>query len=125
MTAIDPRAIQLAESRYSNGHGPTLAEPWGELLPATREFLVNEATGWLRAAVDAGLMPPAQDVTAIADADNPTYLRWGLNDVLWGADDSVIVLMSGPDREPYWLELDTERAAVLREDLAGPEGRSG
>jgi hypothetical protein len=40
---------------------------------------------------------------------------------MWGDDDSVIVLLSGPDREPYWLELDPERAAVLRQNLAGPE----
>lgn len=58
--------------------------------------------------------------TDIAAADNPTPLRWGLNDVLWGDDDTVTVLLSGPEREPYWLELDPERAAVLREDLAGP-----
>jgi hypothetical protein len=57
---------------------------------------------------------------SIADAPNPTQLRWGLNDVMWGDDDSVTVLLSGPDGEPYWLELDPERAAVLREDLAGP-----
>lgn len=56
----------------------------------------------------------------LASADDPTQLRWGLNDVQWGDDDSVIVMLSGPDREPYWLELDPERAAVLREDLAGP-----
>jgi hypothetical protein len=31
------------------------------------------------------------------------------------------VLLSGPGGEPYWLELDPERAAVLREDLAGPD----
>jgi hypothetical protein len=36
----------------------------------------------------------------------------------------VIVLLSGPDREPYWLELDPERAAVLRQNLAGPEGEA-
>lgn len=58
----------------------------------------------------------------LASADNPTPLRWGLNDVLWGDDDTVTVLMSGPDREPYWLELEPERAAVLRQDLAGPDG---
>ncbi|MFE7972975.1 hypothetical protein [Streptomyces shenzhenensis] len=58
----------------------------------------------------------------IAAADNPTPLRWGLNDVLWGDDDTVAVLLSGPTGEPYWLELDPERAAVLREDLAGPGG---
>ncbi|MFD3917351.1 hypothetical protein, partial [Streptomyces sp. NPDC058603] len=56
----------------------------------------------------------------IAAADNPTPLRWGLNDVLWGDGDTVTVLLSGPQGEPYWLELDSERAAVLREDLAGP-----
>lgn len=57
---------------------------------------------------------------SIADAPNPTQLRWGLNDVIWGDDLSVIVLLSGPNGEPYWLELDAERAAALREDLAGP-----
>lgn len=59
---------------------------------------------------------------AVADAPDPTPLRWGLNDVMWGDDDSVTVLLSGPDGEPFWLELDAERAAVLRQDLAGPEG---
>ncbi|MFD4257753.1 hypothetical protein ACFWR9_08975 [Streptomyces sp. NPDC058534] len=58
---------------------------------------------------------------SVADAVDPTPLRWGLNDVLWGDDDSVIVLLSGPGGEPYWLELDPERAAVLRQDLAGPD----
>ncbi|MDX3127896.1 hypothetical protein [Streptomyces scabiei] len=53
---------------------------------------------------------------------DPTPLRWGLNDVEWGDDDSVTVLLSGPNGEPYSLELDRERAAVLREDLAGPDG---
>jgi hypothetical protein len=56
------------------------------------------------------------------EAPEPTLLRWGLDDVMWGDDDSVIVMMSGPGREPYWLELDPERAAVLRQSLAGPDG---
>lgn len=64
-----------------------------------------------------GITEPAIDLAA---ADNPTRLRWGLNDVLWGDDDTVTVLLSGPSGEPYWLELEPERAAVLREDLAGP-----
>lgn len=58
----------------------------------------------------------------IAAADNPTPLRWDLNDVLWGDDDTVTVLLSGPNSEPYWLELDPERAAVLCEVLTGPDG---
>jgi hypothetical protein len=44
---------------------------------------------------------------------------------MWGDDDSVIVMMSGPGREPYWLELDPERADVLRGNLAGPDGEQG
>ncbi|MEU7293350.1 hypothetical protein AB0A76_09120 [Streptomyces exfoliatus] len=51
-------------------------------------------------------------------ADDPTPLRWGLGDVLHSDDDTVIVCLSGPDREPYWLELDPERAQALRDDLA-------
>lgn len=74
-----------------------------------------------RAAEAAVALADTEAVEDLASADNPTHLRWGLNDVLWGDDDSVIVLLSGPDREPYWLELDPERAAVLREDLAGPD----
>lgn len=55
-------------------------------------------------------------------ADDPTPLRWGLGDVLHGDDGTVIVCLSGPapDRAPYWLELDVERAATLRKDLTAP-----
>ncbi|MDX2986415.1 hypothetical protein [Streptomyces caniscabiei] len=63
----------------------------------------------------------------IADMANPDFqaepvqLRWGLNDVMYGDDDTTTVMLSGPDGEPYRLELEPERAAVLRDDLAGPE----
>ncbi|MGW1219495.1 hypothetical protein ACWD6O_34495 [Streptomyces californicus] len=50
----------------------------------------------------------------------PTSLRWGLDDVMYGDDDTTTVLLSGRDREPYWLELDPERTAALRDALAGP-----
>lgn len=63
----------------------------------------------------------AQHPAPVADAENPTPLRWGLGDVLWGDDDTVTILLSGPDGEPYWLELDADRAAALRQDLAGPD----
>ncbi|MGW1160406.1 hypothetical protein ACWD48_19740 [Streptomyces sp. NPDC002519] len=56
------------------------------------------------------------------EAAEPTQLRWGLDDVMWGDDDTTTVLLSGPTGEPYWLELDPERAAVLRRNLAGPDG---
>ncbi|MCX5103543.1 hypothetical protein [Streptomyces sp. NBC_00439] len=60
------------------------------------------------------------DTPDIAAADNPTQLRWGLDDVLWGDDGTVTVLQSGPQGEPYWLELGVEHAAALRQNLAGP-----
>jgi hypothetical protein len=53
-------------------------------------------------------------------ADDPVPLRWGHGDVLHGDDDTVIVCLSGPNREPYWLELEPERAAALRDDLTPP-----
>lgn len=66
----------------------------------------------------AGVTP----VEDLASPGNPTQLRWGLNDVMYGDDGTVTVLLSGRDREPYWLELDPEHAAVLREDLARSDG---
>jgi hypothetical protein len=57
-----------------------------------------------------------------ADGAEPTPLRWGLNDVMWGDDDTVTVLLSDPDGQPFWLELEPSQAAVLRDDLAGPDG---
>ena len=50
----------------------------------------------------------------------PVQLRWGLDDVQYGDDDSTIVMLSGPAGEPYWLELDAERAAALRQALVPP-----
>lgn len=64
------------------------------------------------------LAPGATD----GEAPEPVQLRWGLDDVMWGDDLTVTVMLSGPHGEPYWLELDAERAAALREDLAGPHG---
>lgn len=61
----------------------------------------------------AGEQPPADE--------EPTPLRWGLDDVLYGDDDHTIVMLSGPDGEPYWLDLDPERTASLRQALAGPD----
>ncbi|ARX81574.1 hypothetical protein SMD44_00972 [Streptomyces alboflavus] len=64
----------------------------------------------------------AQQATpSVADADDPTQLRWGLGDVLYGDDDTTTVLMSGPAGEPYWLELDPDRAAALRDSLTSPD----
>lgn len=78
-------------------------------------------------ASDTAQHPAARQTTGQDDtdpdpttADDPTPLRWGLGDVEHGDDDTVTVYLSGPDREPYWLELEPERAAALRDDLAAP-----
>ncbi|WP_371793042.1 hypothetical protein OG285_32450 [Streptomyces sp. NBC_01471] len=87
------------------------------------EPVVDRTALEYRGLVSAALMADgAQQGEDLASADNPTPLRWGLNDVLWGDDDTVTVLLSGPDGEPYGLELTPDRATVLRQDLAGPDG---
>jgi len=94
-----------------------------DLTPLMNDLSAARVSGYLAtllSEVDRLRAELEQHTEDLAAADNPTQLRWGLNDVQWGDDDTVTVLLSGPDREPYWLELDPERAAVLREDLAGP-----
>ncbi|MFB7936647.1 hypothetical protein [Streptomyces sp. NPDC056049] len=54
-------------------------------------------------------------------ADDPIPLRWGLGDVMHGDDDSVIVCLSGPNREPYALHLEPEQRDALRDDLTAPD----
>lgn len=55
-----------------------------------------------------------------AEAQEPVQLRWGLDDVEYGDDETATVMLSGANGEPYWVELDPERAAALRAALAGP-----
>ncbi|HEY9443697.1 MAG TPA: hypothetical protein VIQ25_10735, partial [Gemmatimonadales bacterium] len=78
---------------------------------------VNAATQAIRehAAKEAEAQPGT-----VLDGLEPIQLRWGLNDVMWGADGTTFVMLSGPDGEPYRVELDAERTAVLRDCLAGP-----
>ncbi|MER5891346.1 hypothetical protein ABT160_46780 [Streptomyces sp. NPDC001941] len=64
--------------------------------------------------------PLGPDRADLAAADDPTPLRWGLDDVLYGDDDTVTVLLADLEGAPYWLTLDPERAAALRESLTGP-----
>jgi len=69
----------------------------------------------------------AHDPTQVDEQPAPTTadpapLRWGLDDIEHGDDDSVTVLLSGPDGRPYRLELDPGRAVALRGALAGFEG---
>lgn len=116
---------------------PAAAEPAADRAAVLREaaaFVGNDEGCTCAAAGDcfapAGHYADCPDAVEaqpspdLAAADDPTPLRWGLNDVMWGDDDTVTVILSGPDREPYWLELDPERAAVLQQDLAGPNSEA-
>ncbi|MFE9461672.1 hypothetical protein [Streptomyces californicus] len=69
-------------------------------------------------AVARQLLGTTGETTAVEEQE-PIQLRWGLNDVMYGDDDTTTILLSGPGREPYWVELDPERTAALRDALAG------
>ncbi|MEH0417863.1 hypothetical protein [Streptomyces sp. B21-083] len=71
MTTTDPRALQLAESRYRNGYGQWAADAWDQLDTSLRQHLIGEAAAWLRAAVEAGIAPPANRPT---DQHSAVYL---------------------------------------------------
>jgi hypothetical protein len=107
------RAAAVAPDAASEATSAPLSASQPSSVSESAQSPTGAATGRL------GDLPSTED---LASADNPTHLRWGLGDVQWGDDDSVIVMLSGPDREAYWLELDPTQAAVLREDLAGPDG---
>ncbi|UOB09119.1 hypothetical protein MQE23_08640 [Streptomyces sp. HP-A2021] len=75
--STDPRALQLAEARYRNGYGAWAADAWDNLDAALRQHLIGEAAAWLKAAVAAGLVPPADRPTPEHDAvyvDDEGYL---------------------------------------------------
>ncbi|WP_328545383.1 hypothetical protein [Streptomyces europaeiscabiei] len=112
---------QLAKRDAASGEADRKVQEFlaGPTEDTTAESLADD--GFTPVEIANMLGGITEAATDIAAADNPTHLRWGLNDVQWGDDDSVIVMLSGPDLEPYWLELDVERAAVLRQDLAGPD----
>ncbi|TLS44906.1 hypothetical protein FE633_17310 [Streptomyces montanus] len=116
-----PWTVDDSRAELRGSHGNLLADLWDDRL-GVYFVAMHAATQPLVAEVRRLRAELERRTEDLAAADNPTPLRWGLNDVLWGDDDTTTVLLSGPNGEPYWLELDPERAARLREDLAGPEG---
>ncbi|NGO69162.1 hypothetical protein [Streptomyces boncukensis] len=128
--AQDLGAASVADHRPGDGEQDQLA---AELAarPTRAEVLreaadVIDADSSISAAVHAtaALRRLALADEAQADA-GPTPLRWGLDDIEYGDDDSVTVLLSGPAGEPYVLELSSDRAVILSDDLAGPEAGEG
>ena len=66
----DPRIRQLAERRQDMAHesGSGLNPSWEQLGKVSQAALLSEAEEWLRAAVEAGLMPLAERPTDKHDA---------------------------------------------------------
>lgn len=106
----DQAAVRAAALREAALHLYTALFPavYNDLGQKAAEG-VNRAVSELRRLADEQHAPTTAD---------PIPLRWGLDDIEHGDDDTVTVLLSGPDGRPYWLELDPERANVLREALA-------
>ncbi|ACX71171.1 hypothetical protein pZL12.94 [Streptomyces phage ZL12] len=120
-----------ARNVWRNAGWMALMHPGVGLALAAWLESAAERLGDTEASLATLLDPPALAVaqqllgtsTAAApavDEQEPVQLRWGLDDVMYGDDDTTTVLLSGPGREPYWVELDPERTAALREALAGP-----
>lgn len=102
---LDTEAGRVVIVHAACGKAPAWAHEEAEAEPLA---------GDLRHMADQAVPAPA------VEKQSPILLRWGLDDVLYGDDDTVTVLLSGPAGEPYWLELDPERAAALREALDAP-----
>lgn len=86
-TVVDPRVQKLAESRYRNGYGAASEDAWDQLDTSLRQHFIGEAAAWLRAAVEAGLMPPAERPT---DKHMAVYLDE--EDFLYGEYDGDDIL---------------------------------
>jgi hypothetical protein len=110
-TTVDPRALQLAESRYRNGYGGASEDAWDQLDASLRQHFIGEAAAWLRAAVEAGLMPPAERPT---DKHMAVYLdEEGL---LYGEydGDDILRLVWVSEQAQSKRELEDEHGAVFR-----------
>lgn len=65
MNSVDPRIRQLAESMNRIAEeGPGVPRSWSDLIGVEQNRLLQEAADWLRAAVAAGIAPPAERPTA-------------------------------------------------------------
>lgn len=112
-------------AEYLNGYGDGFIIS-GDLLrglirtgdPAELMAEMNRNRAAIREKASA---TPAPTATPQPEAEaEPVPLRWGLDDVMYGDDDTTTLLLSGPNSEPYWLELGPERTAALQDCLTGP-----
>ncbi|MFD5208452.1 hypothetical protein ACFWNF_16180 [Streptomyces anulatus] len=113
LRAAAQRALESLDSLIADHQDPG-AEALGARYELARE-LSNTSP-----EVARQLLGTTETAAPSVDEQELVQLRWGLDDVMYGDDDTTTVLLSGPGREPYWVELDPERTAALRAALAGP-----
>ncbi|MFD8407200.1 hypothetical protein ACFV1G_21245 [Streptomyces anulatus] len=113
LRAAAQRALESLDNLIADHQDPG-AEALGARYELARE-LSNTSP-----EVARQLLGTTETAAPVVDEQEPVQLRWGLDDVMYGDDDTTTLLLSGPGREPYWVELDPERTAALRDALAGP-----
>ena len=77
----DPRIRQLAKRRQDMAHesGSGLNPSWEQLGKESQAVLLSEAAEWLRAAIEAGLMPLAE-----RPSDNHDAILLDNHGQIWG-----------------------------------------
>lgn len=111
----DPRALQLAQHRQRIAHdGLDEVTSWYALSKADRDLMLAEAREWLRAAVEAGLVPPAERPTDEHDAvyvDDEGFLYGEYRTV--PESDSIVRLAWASEQAESRQELE-DRGAEFR-----------
>lgn len=128
MPDTTPADLLRAAADRAREAGHPLYTELGNWLEATAHRLdASTHPDWQWAVVEPSALAVARQLLGTTTSEDtaagelePVQLRWGLDDVMYGDDDTTTVLLSGPGREPYWVELDPERTAALRDALAGP-----
>lgn len=131
---VDPRARQLAEARQHIAHrGIGYLPAWEELTDDEREQSTREASKWVRAAVEAGLMPLADDSLAAevdrlrSEVDKLNSSEWKMDPWMqdrfrkrarqWG--EACCIVEVAQDRKDPYLDIDEMAEALgLNDDDA-------
>ncbi|MEU8740647.1 hypothetical protein [Streptomyces halstedii] len=124
---VPPEALAVARQLLgttSEAKRNEIRQSYSELAAQAREDRDHEGAADVELKLrDREEQWRREDAAAVETDEErePIQLRWGLDDVMYGDDDTTTVLLSGPGGDPYWVELDPERTAALRDALAGPD----
>lgn len=108
----DPRARQLAEHRQRIAHeGISYLPTWDDLTSEQREQSTREAAAWLRAAIEAGIAPPADRPTPKRSAvwlDDEGFLYGEYQTVPSSDGDAILRLVWASEQCSSKQELEDE-----------------